>query len=1031
MSASVSEPSERYVADMLAAALPEARQFVALPAARAPAHPRARAIAFYEPDLALRRLPGTRPDATTGEWARVLSAVPRFPGHEQPRLPGELGACDPCCPDVLARQTALARLHGLDAFCVRRHGSSRGVSGGAFLAHYLAATAVDFPFCLSWNAPPEHGWTAIAAETAARDFCTEALACFRDRRYVRVGDRPLIVVERPECMDDAVGILAHWREICREAGIPEVFLVAMNPSADPRLLGFDAALALPRPDACDNASLFRSVDVKPADPAFRGKAFDYAAHAAAQAAHPHSGHPEFRGVLARWDDEPRRPGASCVSVGALPDDYGRWLGAAVAHAEEHPVEGERMVFVHAWNDWMDGAVLEPDLRFGHAWLHATRGALLAAPRHLRLLLMVHDANPHGAQYLALSLVAEFVRMGVEVETLLLGDGWLASHFETLAPLHRLHDMDAARQEAMTTNLRARGFEAVIANTAVCGRSIGPFVDAGMRIVSLIHELPGLIASYGLQDALAGLVDASDHVVVSSRAVREGVLAMLSRPENAISKLVLRPQGLYTRNRYRGAVDQTAARVRLRDRLGVPHHVAVVLAVGYADARKGVDLLAEAAVRACAQRGDLHFIWVGQREPGICADVDARLAAAGIGDRFRFAGLDFDTDDYFAGADVYALSSREDPLPSVALESMAVGTPVVAFSGTGGAADLVDGRAGYAVPAFDVDAYAAALLHVINNPSLRTRLGAAGMDIIDREFAFRKYALSLLAMIGYDTPQVSAVVPNFNYARFLPERIDSISTQTFPIAEILVLDDASTDNSLDILGLLRAYSHPEPLVIRNAVNSGSAFLQWLEGVRRAEGEFVWIAEADDAAEPALVETLIRAMRADTRIVMAYAQSCRVDSAGGPLAPDYLGYTDDISVDRWRAPYTVSGAEEVERALAIKNTVPNVSAALFRRDALLQVLEEHMETLARFRIAGDWVVYLLVLKLGYIHFAPDAMNRHRHHAKSITGTIDSRRHWEEVVAVQSLARRLYAVSDATVAAAGDYAARLRAHFGLSEG
>lgn len=1032
----VSDTLQRHIAGILSAVVaPEMDGHVALPAARAPARPRVRAIAFYETDLAPHagRLVGSV--STRDGWGRVLSSVPRFLGHEQPRVPGELGAYNVFCADVLGRQVVLARAHGLGAFCFRHRAASGSVSGSEFLERYLAASGLDFPFCLSWVGASDRDRTSsapdlVALEFGARDFCKDAIGHLSDPRYVRIGDRPLIVVEHAECMGDPVDVIAHWRDTCREAGIAAPFVVAVNASSDPRPQGFDAALVLPRPDACVDSLPFLDIDADLIDPEFRGKAFDYAAHAIRQAARAPQDYPELRGVLPRWDDEPRWPGSGCVSKGASPEAYRQWLGAAVVHAESHPVAGESIVFVHAWNGWMDGAVLEPDLHRGYALLHATRSALVAQPRHPRLALMVHDANAHGAQYLALSLLAEFKRMGVDVETLLLGDGWLEPRFEALAPLHRLYTMDATEQTALAADLRTRGFEAVIANTTVCGRAIGSFRDAGMRVVALIHELPGLIANYGLQDALTRLADASDHVVVSSHPVREGVLSILGQAANVESKLVLQPQGLYTRNRYRGAIDGTDARVRLRDRMGLPHHVAIVLAVGFADMRKGVDLLAQAAIRACAHRDDLYFIWVGQRDSEVCAGVDAVLENAGIVDHFRFVGPDFDTDDYFAGADVYALCSREDPLPTVALESLAVGTPVIAFSGTGGAADLIDGRAGYAVRAFDVDAYAAALLHVINNPTLRMRLGAVGRDIVDRDFAFRKYAIDLLAMCGDDTPRVSAIVPNYNYARYLPERIDSISAQSFPLAEVVVLDDASSDNSLDILRMLRLYSHPEPLVVRGDANSGSVFHQWLAGVRRTEGEFVWIAEADDAADPALIQTLMRAMSADTRIVMAYAQSCRIDATGAILAPDYLGYTDDISVDRWRSPYTVSGAEEVGRALAVKNTVPNVSAALFRRDALLHVLERNIDELASYRIAGDWVVYLRLLKFGYIHYVPDVLNRHRYHAKSVTVTTDLERHYQEVAAVQALARRLYRVGDATVALAEDYAARLRSHFGLAE-
>ncbi|MCQ9301988.1 glycosyltransferase family 4 protein, partial [Staphylococcus hyicus] len=106
-------------------------------------------------------------------------------------------------------------------------------------------------------------------------------------------------------------------------------------------------------------------------------------------------------------------------------------------------------------------------------------------------------------------------------------------------------------------------------------------------------------------------------------------------------------------------------------------------MGYADARKGVDLLAEAFTSAFAQRPDVHVVWVGHREEAACEAAEKVLRSHGMLERFHFAGLDFDTDDYYAGADIYALASREDPFPSVVLEALSVELPVVAFAGTGG------------------------------------------------------------------------------------------------------------------------------------------------------------------------------------------------------------------------------------------------------------------------------------------------------------------------------------------------------------
>lgn len=674
-------------------------------------------------------------------------------------------------------------------------------------------------------------------------------------------------------------------------------------------------------------------------------------------------------------------------------------------------------------------------------------AVGAAPRG-RILLMSHDAQAHGAQYLALSLTREFRTLGFEVEVLMQGGGWLEPQFSALAPVHRLYTLGAEGRRALADDLVRRGFRALIANTTVTGLVIREFADAGLRIVSLIHELPVLVAGYGLEQARETLADVSERLVVPARPVWDGLVDALGETRLA-GKLVTRPQGLYTRNRYRGLTDMSEPRRRLRERLGLPATAAVVLCVGYADLRKGADLLAEAAVIACGRRADVmsadvmstdvmsadvmradvHVVWVGHADAALRAEIEARMAQAGLSSHFVFAGLDFDTDDYFAGADVYALTSREDPFPSVVMESLAVGVPVVAFAGTGGCADLVaGGEVGFAVPAFDVQAYADALLRLVDDPALRTRLGDAGRALIDREFGFRRYALDVLAMVGLEVAQVSAVVPNYNYARYLPERIDSIAAQRHPVMEIVALDDASGDDSVEVLRLQRMYVQPEPVIVPSATNSGSVFRQWLAGVRRASGEFVWIAEADDAADPALIETLLPAMRADPSIVMGYVQSSRVDAAGCVIAEDYLGWTDDLSVERWRAPYVATGAEEAEAGLAVKNTVPNVSAALFRRAPLLATLERHIAELETYRVAGDWLVYLYLLREGRIHYAPQVLNRHRYHGGSVTGSLDAQRHYDEVVAVQRIAGTLYPLSAPTRARADAYAQHLRTHFGL---
>ena len=1074
----------------------DAAAFVATPAAGAPGALRARVIAFYLPQFH----PIPENDAWWGagftEWTNVERAKPRFAGHDQPRVPGALGRYDLRDPEVMRRQIDLARAHGLSGFCFYHYdfGGKRLLETP--VENWLADATLDFPFCLCWaNESWSRRWDGreqdvLIAQTYGPEhdarLIDDLLRPLRDPRYLRVDGRPLLLVYRPGQHPDPAALVRTWRERARAAGLGELFLALVQSTAaeDPRPWGFDAAIEFP-PMAMQSALRPINERLDGVEPDFAGMVMDYGALADAAMARPRPDYPLIRGVTPGWDNEARRPGRGYAYVPATPRRYRDWLRAAAEDAAAAPVAGgEALVFVNAWNEWAEGAYLEPDARHGYAFLHATRQALAAeSPR--RIALVVHDARPNGAQQLALHLLREFARLGVHAELLLLDGGPLEDALAAAAGrTHRVWTLEAGAILALAARLHADGIRGAIVNSVAGGRIAAPLAAAGVRLTTLVHELPTLIRGTGLLPPLQALAAAGTRWVVPAAAVRDGLVSLLG--EDAVRNVRVRPQGLYRRNRHRGRDDLADVRARMREAWGLPQDARIVLAAGYADRRKGVDLLARAAVRACARDARLQVVWAGACAAEVCAEVRAALDAAGLSGRFHFIGPQDDVDDAYAAADVYALVSREDPFPSVALEAWSMGVPVVAFAGSGGIADLIaahaadrgdapgggrdpaaqaapdlDSRAdagieadvdtdlctdidanpdadaddappagplGMLAPAFDTDAFADALLRLLDDAALHARCAAAGRHRVETRHAFRGYALDVLAMAGIDLPRVSAVVPNYNYARYLPQRLEGICAQRLPPAEVLVLDDASTDGSVDAVLEARPALQPDIRLFRSRRNGGSVFRQWRRGARLVEGEFVWIAEADDAADPGLLEALIAPMQAHPDVVMAYCQSAAIDGEGGTLSADYHGYTDDLSPTRWRRAYLATGAEEAEAGLAVRNTLPNVSAVVFRRAPLLDTLERHWDDIAACRIAGDWVVYLHLLTRGRIAYDPRPLNRHRRHARSATAQLDAAAHLAEIEAVQALAARLYPLSPATERAARAWRAQLHKSFGL---
>jgi hypothetical protein len=225
------------------------------------------------------------------------------------------------------------------------------------------------------------------------------------------------------------------------------------------------------------------------------------------------------------------------------------------------------------------------------------------------------------------------------------------------------------------------------------------------------------------------------------------------------------------------------------------------------------------------------------------------------------------------------------------------------------------------------------------------------------------------------PTVTVIIPNYNHARYLPQRIDSVLQQTYQHFEVLLMDDCSQDDSRHIIANYAARD-PRIRVVLNEQNSGSTFKQWNKGITLAKGTYIWIAESDDVADLTFLAKLVQQLEAQPAAGLAYSQSWRIDEDGqqhGTLAP----VMTELDPALWESDFVLPGPELVRRFMIYSNIIPNASAVLMRRSALATVgpAPELM------RVAGDWVFWTRYLMTTSLVFVAEPLNYFRFHAQNV--------------------------------------------------
>ncbi len=408
------------------------------------------------------------------EWTNVSKAMPQFVGHYQPHLPGELGFYDLRVPEIQKRQIELARKYGVYGFAFYYY----WFNGKRLLEKPIDLFFSDkenkFPFCIFWA---NENWTRrwdgkdedilIGQDHSPESdlaFISDIDVFLRDERYIRIDGKPVLLVYRVQLLPNPKETAKRWREYCREMGIGEIYLIAGQVYGfdDPLEVGFDAVIEFPP----HNLQIERINDsIQLLNPAYQGHIYNYQDfanfYAQKQKNHPYE---LFKTVSPGWDNEPRKPGRGSTFAYSTPHAYQQWLKKACFSTLEKK-RNKRFVFINAWNEWGEGAYLEPDRYFGYAYLQATRNVLNDL---IKVPILIFQMSKVGST----SVTDTLSKLNLSVP---------------IFDVHILNKLDVLHENILRRNANARDSLSVIKQGRIVRKKIESGEYASWNIISMVRD----------------------------------------------------------------------------------------------------------------------------------------------------------------------------------------------------------------------------------------------------------------------------------------------------------------------------------------------------------------------------------------------------------------------------------------------------------------------------------------------------------------------------------------------------------------
>lgn len=597
---------------------------------------------------------------------------------------------------------------------------------------------------------------------------------------------------------------------------------------------------------------------------------------------------------------------------------------------------------------------------------------------MSLLIVSHDANLGGAQSVLLNIMAWIKKnSNLKIKCLCLsrGEGKWLHRFENLGKTLIFDEVS----EIIFKNF-IKDVNLIYGNTVVAGRIYSFLSQFNLPILTHFHEME-LSISYYAKDCIKDTLKYSDFIIACSEPVKSNLIKNYQYPEEKImtvyaSTVPSNITFLSSNEKY----------IKREKENMLSKFCILGCGIGLAF-RKGVDIFINIARELQKIRKDFHFYWIGDFA------LEEKFETTTFFDELKkikeeelpvtFLGFCENPKEILLLADLFILPSREDPFPLVCLEAAECELPVICFEDSGGMSEFVKHNCGFTIPKNNISLFANKIDYLLNNEKERKELGKNAKQNYFENYTIEKTTPKILNKIRETNQEkVFIILPNYNHGKYLDERINSIIKQTYKNWELVILDDCSNDNSIEIIK--KYLIHPNINLIQNKTNSGSVFKMWIQGLEliKEKSELIWIAEADDSSDPEFLQTLIPFFN-DNKVKLAYSDSYIIDEnskiIGNYLETDYLS---SLSKTKWKSDYILKAKDEIQDGLGIKNTILNASSMIFRNFDISEIRND----LLKMKLAGDWYFEINTILNGKIAYSSKRLNYHRRHNNSVFGKND---------------------------------------------